>query len=165
MDVPHRAMASPVGRRLSSFASARASSSSARRTRSADPGFPFWLAPSRRLFVARDDEAMFSPRRSSPSRHDSAEQSHWFRDLLRVRSRTVGARTQRCRFFLLPLLLLRQGSTQTAPFAYLSSGVRDSWTARFSRYLAALPPLGAWNSTSQLWVYQLVANFVGHSTE
>ena len=73
MDVPHRAMASPVGRRLSSFASARASSSSARRTRSADPGFPFWLAPSRRLFVARDDETMLSPRRSSPSRHDSAE--------------------------------------------------------------------------------------------
>ena len=45
MDVTHRAMASPVGRRLSSFASARASFSSARRTRSADPGFPFWLAP------------------------------------------------------------------------------------------------------------------------
>ena len=120
MDVPHRAMASPVGRRLSSFARARASSSSARRTWSADPGFPFWLAPSRRLFIARDDETMLSPRRSSASRRDSAEPKlHWFRDLLRVRSRTVRARTQRCRFFLLPLLLLRQGSTDGAVCMFL----------------------------------------------
>ena len=61
MDVPHRAMASPVvGRRLSSFASARSSLSALRRTRSADPGFPFWLAPRRRLFVVRDDENAFT---------------------------------------------------------------------------------------------------------
>ena len=66
--------------------------------------------------------------------------------------------------FCCPCFFFGRG-LQTAPFACLSSGVRDSWTARFSRYLAALPPLGAWNSTSQLWVYQLVAIFVRHSTE
>ena len=47
-------------------------------------------------------------------------QSYWFRGLLRVRSRTVGCwrsvghSTQRYRFFLLPLLLLRQGATDGA---------------------------------------------------
>ena len=66
--------------------------------------------------------------------------------------------------FCCPCFFFGRG-LQTAPFACFLSGVRDGWTARFSRYLAALPPLGAWNSTSQLWVYQLVINFVGHSTE
>ena len=66
--------------------------------------------------------------------------------------------------FCCPCFFFGRG-LQTAPFACFLSGVRDGWTARFSRYLAALPPLGAWNSTSQLWVYQLVVNFVGHSTE
>ena len=43
MDVPHRAMASPVGRRLSSFASARASFSSLERTTHVEcgPGLSF----------------------------------------------------------------------------------------------------------------------------
>ena len=185
-DAPHRAMASPVGRRFSSFASARASLS-ARRTRSADPGLPFWLASSpRRLFVARDDETMLSPRRSSPSRHDSAEpkllvwesaaraEPGCWRSGTRTRTRTVVVyETKGQAFrgghsgvasFCCPCFFFGRG-LQTALFACFSSSVRDSWTARFSRYLVALPLLGASNSTSQLWVvYQLVASFVRHPT-
>ena len=70
--------------------------------------------------------------------------SHWFRDLLRVRSRTVGARTQRCRFFLLPLLLLRQGSTvyrrrrlHVSHLAYVIVGRLD-----FLDIWPLYPPLG-----------------------
>ena len=165
MDVPHRAMASPVGRRLSSFASARASSPSARRTRSADPGFPFWLAPSRRLrsagrrghvFTSTIITILIRQRRTETTGLGTCCACGV--ELLAPGHSGVASSCCPCFFFGRVL--------QTAPFACFLSGVCDSWTARFSRYLAALPPLGAWNRTSQLWMSQLVANFfVGHSTE
>ena len=141
MDVLHRAMASPVGRWLSSFARARASSSSARRTWSADPGVSFLVsALAAPVHIAgRRDHAFTSAIVSISTRQRRTKTTvlgiccACGAELFALGHSGVVSFCCRCFFFGRDL--------QTAPFACFLSGVRDGWTARFSRYLAALPPL------------------------